>query len=109
MRTPISAIALSRRSAVALSIVALAATAACSDDNVTAPKSPSQVPAPNATIYPIPTQEVSVRIKDIWGNLIQDGMVPTQWFSISAANDTTYKRVAYDNHLNPNLNVDLNP
>jgi len=109
MRTPISATALSRRSAVALAIAALAVTAACRDDHIAGPKSAPQVSAPNATIYPIFTQEVTVRVKDIWGNLIQDGMIPTEWLALGAANDTVLRRIAYDNHLNPNLNVDLNP
>src|SRR4030095_12511041 len=109
MRNSITATALSRRFAVAITAATLVATVACSDDHVTAPKSIPEVSAPNATIYPIPTQEVTVRVKDIYGNLIQDGMIPTEWLALTAANDTVYRRIAYDNHLNPNLNVDMNP
>ena len=109
MRSLLTISSLRRRSAVALGAAGLVVTAACSDDAVTAPESKVEVPTSQSTIIPSITQEVTVRIKDIYGNLLPDIMTPTEWLALTATNDTVLRRIAYDNHLNPDYHVDLNP
>jgi len=77
---------------------------------VTAPRSATEVAAPSASLNPpVLVQEVAVRLKDINGNLIQEGMIPVEFLALTAAGDTVKRQVAYDNHLNPQYNIDLNP
>jgi hypothetical protein len=99
MRTAISASLLRRPWAVGFAVAALAATAACSDDQVTAPTTAREVSAPNATIAPRLGQQVTVQFKDINGNLIIAGMIPSEWLSMNAAGDTTADKVRYDNQF----------
>lgn len=97
MRSAITASLLWRRSAVAFAAAALAATGACGDDQVTAPKAAPEVATSNAAVIRLLAQEVTVRFKDINGNLITDGMLPSHWLSLTAAGDTTADKVRYDN------------
>lgn len=90
---------LRRRWAVAFTAAALATTSACSDDQVTAPTAASGVATPNAAIVRLLAQEYTVRFKDINGNLITDGMLPSHWLSITSAGDTTADKVRYDNQF----------
>jgi hypothetical protein len=107
MRTAITA-SLQRRTAVAIASAALAASAACSDAPVTGP-SAAEVASPNASLNPpVAVQEVTIRLKDINGNLIQEGMIPVEFLALTAAGDTVKRQLAYDNHLNPQYNIDLN-
>jgi hypothetical protein len=86
----------------------LALTTACGDNQATGPASSTNVPASNATFVPVLGQEVTIRLKDITGHLIPDGMISVEFIALTANKDTVKRQVAYDNHLNPQYNIDLN-
>ena len=96
-----------RRAAVAFSTLALAATAACSNDSINAPQTAREVSSPSATVFPSLSQTVTVRFKDIYGNIITDGLLPAHWLSLTAEGDTVGERLSYDNQPEAYLNVDM--
>lgn len=99
MRITLSTSMLVRGSALFATAATLAATSACSDNQPTAPTAAPAVAAPNAAVRGLTTQQVTVRFKDINGNLIIAGWVPSQWLSLNARGDTTKEKIAYDNQF----------